>query len=91
MEIDPSIRNADDSIIALMAIILAGVVGLIGFVVGDHDIDLALIQPLGPPAAALVSTAKQVAVDSVEPRVKPFEETWHAVESASGARPDAAH
>lgn len=89
MKLDPSIRNAETKVLALMIAILAGMVGLIGFTLKDLSIDTSRVEPVHTAHAALLSVAAQADSEAGAP-VAP-EENWAPDESAHGLRPDAAH
>ncbi len=93
MKVDASIRNTDTRVIALIVVVLAGLIGVLGFALSDPTVDLAQIHPIQTAHAGHFSTAQPAAGTAdrkTTPPVTP-EENWAADESSHGLRPDAAH
>ena len=103
MDIENSIRDSDAKVLAVMIAIVAGIVGLLGFLINDISIDASRVEPIRtshlslqptrPAASATTgaSTKPSVAEAPVKPAATTPEENWSADESSFGLRPDAAH
>ena len=86
-------HRTDVKIVALLAVMLACLVGLIALLIHDPSIDASRLQPFSAHASALprAAPAKMAPIAPVaEAKVTP-EDNWAADESSHGLRPDAAH
>lgn len=88
MEQDSAIRSTDAKVLALMVVVFAALLGLIGFVVSPSADDASTLMP--PTAHAAVGSTAQQGKVATKGTTTP-EENWAPDESAHGMRPDAAH
>ncbi len=94
MKQDASIHSNDLKVIGLLAVMFAGLVGLIGILLADADIDASHLHPIRNANAAVVALppqAKVIALETTATKPVTPEENWAADDSSHGMRPDAAH
>ncbi len=105
MEIEQALRNADNKVIVVLALIFGALVFLIGVASNDVPSEIPMVQSsfdIAPPVVALPApsekaeakpqVALQVAhVAAVKTAASKKDYTWYADEAASGARPDSQH
>ena len=101
MEIDSAIRNADNKIIAGLAVAFLGLVFLIGIAENDVPDEVAVTEAtfdVAPPIAVLPPPADGGAADAQATlqlahltAARKKDDTWSADETAGGTRPDSLH
>ena len=89
MNDDRSNDDADAGRIVLMAVLLAGLVMLLSFLLDDPSGEGPAVQPLLSAHAAEPRPARDEAGRTTA--TSKLDENWAADESSRGARPDASH
>ena len=85
MKIYRFLRDADGSVLAVVILVVAALIGTLGLTMGNSSFDTTQ-WPAVSSAHAIVLPPD--AKDSTDARAR---DTWLADESAQGTRPDAAH
>ena len=85
MKIEHFLRDADGSVLAVVTLLVAAMLGTLGLTLSDESFDATRWSAVSSPHAVVAP------VDAPDAIAASASAEWNADESAQGTRPDAAH